>query len=536
MGTLAASADLHFKLFKDFPGYGGEPPFLFPPIIEPGSDVVTVRLSVAVAGGSVMRRAVLGWALGIFASVAIIAPGWGAESRVALVIGNGAYRNAVQLPNAARDAEAIAATLKTIGFDVVLGTDLDRERMTQRLSDFASRADGADVALFFYAGHGIQLDGRNLLVPIDADLKTELDAKVRTVEVDTVLQNTIGDAKVKLVLLDACRDNPFAKQIQASAPKSRSVTVSTGLAEMRPGSGTLIAFATGPGQVALDGEGSHSPFTRALLDNLARPDVEIRHTLAYVRAQVVEQTKEKQLPWENTNLTGFFYMNKSPDSGTPAGPAAGPANTAAPSAPAVGALNGSAMEMELWTSVKTSNSADEYRAYLEKFPNGTFADLARTRIASLSRGTPASTTTSAASAAAEPAAPNADPRTADATAATEDALGLDLNAWRAVQQHLGVHKVDGKVSEQTRKSLKTWQSAHSFPVTGFLNKAQYDAMVREPMPNTANAKESPKSAQTTRSSGSGSHSNGQRAQGIDPAVPAFIGGMVGGALSRRLPF
>lgn len=482
-----------------------------------------------------MRRAVLGWALGICATVVIAAPGWGAESRVALVIGNGAYRSAVQLPNAARDAEAIAATLKSIGFDVVLGTDLDRERMTQRLSDFASRADGADVALFFYAGHGIQLDGRNLLVPVDADLKTELDAKVRTVEVDTVLQNTIADAKVKLVLLDACRDNPFAKQIQASAPKSRSVTVSTGLAEMRPGSGTLIAFATGPGQVALDGEGSHSPFTRALLDNLTRPDVEIRHTLAYVRAQVVEQTKDKQLPWENTNLTGFFYMNKSADSGTPAGPAAGPANTATPSAPTVAALNGSAMEMELWTSVKTSNSPDEYRAYLEKFPNGTFADLARTRIASLSRGVPAGSTASAAPV-AEPAAPNSDPRTADATAATEDALGLDRNAWRAVQQHIGTHKVDGKVSEQTRKSLKAWQSAHSFPASGYLNKAQYDAMVREPMPSTASAKDSPKSSQTSRSSGSGSNSNGHRAQGLDPAVPAFIGGMVGGALGRRLPF
>lgn len=482
-----------------------------------------------------MRGAVLAWALGIFATVIATAPGWSAESRVALVIGNGAYRNAVQLPNAARDAEAIAATLKSIGFDVVLGTDLDRERMTQRLSDFASRADGADVALFYYAGHGIQLDGRNLLVPVDADLKSELDAKVRTVEVDTVLQNTIADAKVKLVLLDACRDNPFAKQIQASAPKSRSVTVSTGLAEMRPGSGTLIAFATGPGQVALDGEGSHSPFTRALLDNLTRPDVEIRHTLAYVRAQVVEQTKDKQLPWENTNLTGFFYMNKSTDAATPPGPAAGPANTAVPAPPAVGALNGSAMEMELWTSVKTSNSPDEYRAYLEKFPNGTFADLARTRIASLSRGTAATPAVSPPPG-AETVAPNADPRTADATQATEDALGLDRNAWRAVQQHIGAHKVDGKVSEQTRKNLKTWQSAHTFPVTGYLNKAQYDAMVREPMPSTAGAKDSSKSSQTSRSNGSGAHSGGQRAQGIDPAVPAFIGGMVGGALSRRLPF
>lgn len=494
-----------------------------------------------------MHRVVLGWALGLLTTLIIAIPmalpAGSAESRVALVIGNGAYRSAVQLPNAARDAEAIAATLKSIGFDVVLGTDLDRERMTQRLSDFAGRAQGADVALFFYAGHGIQLDGRNLLVPVDADLKSELDAKVRTVEVDTVLQSTIADAKVKLVLLDACRDNPFAKQIQASAPKSRSVTIGTGLAEMRPGSGTLIAFATGPGQVALDGEGSHSPFTRALLDNLARPDVEIRHTLAYVRAQVVEQTKDKQLPWENTNLTGFFYMNKSVESATPAepvaGPAAGPAMASA-AASAAAASRSSAMEMELWTSVKGSNSPDEYRAYLEKFPNGTFADLARTRIASLSRSAPAAPVTASAAPgapAAEPAAPGSDPRTAEATAATEDALGLDRDAWRAVQRHISSKKVDGKVSEQTRKNLKTWQSAHDFPATGYLNKAQHDVMVREPLPSTASAKDDSKSSRT-RSSGSGGSGSGSshRAQGMDPTIPAFIGGVVGGALGRRLPF
>ena len=164
----------------------------------------------------------------------------------------------------------MARLLRNVGFDVVEGANLTRDKMTEKLLDFGKKAEGADVAVFFYAGHGIAVNGTNYLLPVDADLKSEMDVKLgAAINVDLTLEQTMGDAKVKLVFLDACRDNPFAAKIR-SAKATRTVSVQTGLAEMKSGEGTLIAFATGPGQTALDGEaGTNSPFTRALLANIA---------------------------------------------------------------------------------------------------------------------------------------------------------------------------------------------------------------------------------------------------------------------------
>ncbi len=173
--------------------------------------------------------------------------------------------------------------------------------MTEKLLDIGKKAEGADVALFFYAGHGIAVNGINYLLPVDADLKSEMDVKLgAAINVDLTLEQTMGDAKVKLVFLDACRDNPFAAKIR-SAKATRSVNVQAGLAEMKSGEGTLIAFATGPGQTALDGEaGTNSPFTRALIANIASPGMEIQQAMTRVRAQVNEETGKNQLPWGHT--------------------------------------------------------------------------------------------------------------------------------------------------------------------------------------------------------------------------------------------
>src|SRR3979490_2211628 len=191
------------------------------------------------------------------------APPANAEKRVAFVVGNGTYKNVAALPNPPIDAKAMAAALRNVGFDVVEGSNLTRDKMTEKLLDFGKKTQGADVAVFFYAGHGIAIDGINYLLPVDADIKSEMDVKLGSaINIDVTLDQTMSDAKVKLVFLDACRDNPFTAKIKATA--TRSVNVQTGLAEMKSGEGTLIAFATGPGQTALDGqEGTHSPFTRA---------------------------------------------------------------------------------------------------------------------------------------------------------------------------------------------------------------------------------------------------------------------------------
>src|SRR5690349_5203613 len=260
-----------------------------------------------------------------------------ADKRVAFVVGNGAYKNVPGLPNPAVDARSMAKLLRNVGFEVVEGANLSRDKMTEKLLDFGKKAEGADVALFFYAGHGIAVNGTNYLLPVDADLKSEMDVKLgAAINIDLTLEQTMADAKVKLVFLDACRDNPFAAKIR-SAKATRSVSVASGLAEMKSGEGTLLAFATGPGQTALDGDvGNHSPFTRALLSNIAAPGVEIQQAMTKVRAQVNEETKKNQLPWGHTNLIGEVYLN--PQAETSDKPAASAdatvATTVASAAPA----------------------------------------------------------------------------------------------------------------------------------------------------------------------------------------------------------
>src|ERR1700750_1139770 len=243
-----------------------------------------------------------------------------ADRRVAFVVGNGAYKNVAQLPNPPIDAKAMAGVLRNVGFEVVEGTNLTRDTMTQKLLEFGKRAQGADVALFFYAGHGIAISGTNYLLPVDADIKSEMDVNLgAAINIDLTLDQTMSDAKVKLVFLDACRDNPFAAKIKSNSA-TRSVNVQTGLAEMKSGEGTLIAFATGPGQTALDGqEGTNSPFTRALISNITQPGIEIQQAMTKVRAQVNEETNKGQLPWGHTNLIGTVYLNGAP---APAAPGA----------------------------------------------------------------------------------------------------------------------------------------------------------------------------------------------------------------------
>jgi hypothetical protein len=390
-----------------------------------------------------------------------------ADKRVAFVVGNGAYKNVAPLPNPAVDAKSMAKVLRNVGFDVVEGTNLTRDKMTEKLLDFGKKAEGADVAVFFYAGHGIAVNGTNYLLPVDADLKSEMDVKLgAAINVDLTLEQTMSDAKVKLVFLDACRDNPFAAKIR-SAKATRSVSVQSGLAEMKSGEGTLIAFATGPGQTALDGEaGTNSPFTRALVANIAAPGVEIQQAMTKVRAQVNEETGKNQLPWGHTNLIGTVYLN--PMGAPPAGTDA--QNTPAPTGPV------SEVELEFWRSIKDSNKVEELNAYLQSYPNGQFKSLALSRIASLQDG-PSNTTRNLTT--------GIDPATftQDADQVSEDQVGLDKGQRRDVQRRLNGlgfdTRINGKFDEATRGVIKRWQAARNYPATGYLNQLQHKALLSE---------------------------------------------------------
>ncbi len=244
------------------------------------------------------------------------------EHRVALVIGNSAYKSAPELPNPRRDAQLIADALKNLRFDkVVLANDLSREAMIATLRNFASDADKADWAVIYYAGHGIEAGGINYMIPIDAKLVTDRDVQYEAVPLDQVMSATEGSKKLRLVLLDACRNNPFANRIKRTMA---SRAIGRGLAQVEPDVGTLVVFAAKDGQVALDGDGQHSPFAEAVAKNLPIPGVEINKFFRLVRDDVMDATARQQQPFVYGSVTGredFYFVRSAtvtPQSNTPA--------------------------------------------------------------------------------------------------------------------------------------------------------------------------------------------------------------------------
>ena len=245
---------------------------------------------------------------GVLAAVALAQPA-AAQKRVALVIGNAAYTHAGRLANPANDAADMAAALKGVGIDVILGVDLDRRGFDAKLREFSRAIADADAGILYYAGHGLQVGLRNYLVPTDAQLQGERDLEFETVALDFVMrQMEIGrEGKTNIVFLDACRDNPLARNL-ARAMGTRSVGVGRGLAEVQAGVGTFIAYATKPGEVALDGDGRNSPFTAALAKAVKAPGKNLTAVMVDVRKEVLTATRNRQVPWDHSALTGEFYF------------------------------------------------------------------------------------------------------------------------------------------------------------------------------------------------------------------------------------
>jgi len=235
--------------------------------------------------------------------------------RIALVIGNGSYLAADALTNPPNDARAVATVLRAIGFEVSEGIDLDRAGMDRFIREFLLRAVKARIALLFYAGHGAQIDGRNYLVPVDANFANIDAATSDMMEVNQILAGLDDQIRANIVVLDACRNIPLAQQTVPQAEgASRSVTF-RGLARVgqpgagaTAGAGTLIVFATAPGQIALDGDGANSPFSTALVRHISTPGLEVQQMLTRVRAEVVAATRNKQVPWSNSSLLGEVYL------------------------------------------------------------------------------------------------------------------------------------------------------------------------------------------------------------------------------------
>jgi hypothetical protein len=235
------------------------------------------------------------------AELAPIAPTEAAGTRIALVIGNSAYRSVPALTNPTRDANTVAAALRATGFKTVeLKSDLTREALNDALHSFAAEADRADWAMVYYARHRIEVNGSNYLIPVDAKLAMDRDVEFEAIPLDRVMNAVSGARKLRLVLLDACRDNPFANKMRRSIG-TRSI--SRGLATVEPEAGTLVVFAAKAGQVALDGD-ANSPFVTALTKRMMTPGLEIRRLFDYVRDDVLETTQRQQQPFSYGSLPG----------------------------------------------------------------------------------------------------------------------------------------------------------------------------------------------------------------------------------------
>jgi uncharacterized caspase-like protein len=286
-----------------------------------------------------------------------------AEKRVALVIGNSAYQKVAKLSNPANDAAAVAGMLKAAGFDLVESkSNLTAVDLRKTLRDFGSKARDADIAVVYYAGHGIELDGTNYLIPVDAALETDADVLDETLPLDRVLFAVEPAKQLRLVILDACRDNPFAKTMKRTIAAR---AIGRGLAKIEPASpNTMIAFAAKAGSTASDGDSKNSPFAAALVEHLPKPGLDLRRAFGFVRDEVLKNTGNKQEPSVFGSLGG---------DDVPLVPAKPVATTGPQADPQMAVRRDYELALQ-------AGAREAWEAFLRTYPDGFYADLAKVQM------------------------------------------------------------------------------------------------------------------------------------------------------------
>ena len=321
-----------------------------------------------------------------------------AERRLALVLGNSAY-GIGPLANPKNDAEDLAKALGRLGFEVSLQTDLTIARFDQVLDNFVQAAKGADLALFFYAGHGVQIDKRGYLVPVDLKGESESSALRELVAIQEVVSRIENAAKVSVIILDACRDSPLQERLRRVARDKDRAIAPKGLPPVPVvGSNTLIVYATVPGETASDGAGRNSPLTTAILKNIETPNLEVELMFKRVTADVLEITEGRQQPERLSRLQTEIVFLAPRDA---VKDVAKPVEITMAPQPNV--------EVEFWNSAREGGSIDSFNAYLSRYPDGAFAALARIRIQQLQRKTAALALPAARAPQPDPTAPAAEP-------------------------------------------------------------------------------------------------------------------------------
>ncbi len=305
-----------------------------------------------------------------------VAPGL-AEKRVALVIGNSAYRSVQHLQNPVNDAADMAAVLSSIGFNVKQLDDLDRVTMEEAIADFSTMAVRADIGLVFYAGHGIEVDRRNYLIPVDAKLATDRRVTFETVSLDYLLAALDGVKGVRIVLLDSCRNNPFSTSMKVT---SSSRSVGRGLSRVEAAKGTLISFSAKEGTIAADGQGRNSPYTAALLGIVKQPGLEIGLMFREVRDRVLAATNNEQEPFVSASLSSkTIYLV----------PPIGKAQPSPRPVPTPQLQLGPVAQA--WAATKDTTSAEVLRVFIERFKGSVYADLAAARLHEIDKQATAAT-------------------------------------------------------------------------------------------------------------------------------------------------
>jgi hypothetical protein len=300
----------------------------------------------------------------------------GGEKRIALVMGNGNYKES-PLRNPVNDARAMATALQGLGFEVIKRENAGQRDMNQAITEFSNKLlVSGGVGLFYYAGHGMQVKGRNYLLPVDAEIKSEIAVRNEAIDVDQILEGMASaNNPLNVVILDACRNNPFERRFRGAAG---------GLAQIDAPKGALIAYATAPGKVAADGDGANGLYTAEVLRAISEPNLRIEEVFKRVRSRVSAATNDLQVPWEASSLVGDFYFRIVADD--------------------------TAFELAFWQSIQSSSDPRDFQSYLEQFPRGRFAGLARNRLGSAAAAAPApapppSPSPSAPAGATRPAAP-----------------------------------------------------------------------------------------------------------------------------------
>lgn len=407
-----------------------------------------------------------------------------ADARVALVIGNGAYTDMGSLRNPTNDAKLMANTLKKLGFDVTLALDVDQKEMRRRIRDFGAALIAGGIhttGLFYYAGHGVQVDGENFLVPIGADIKTEGDVSIEAVSANTVLAqmqygNTDG---VNLIFLDACRNNPLSRGFRAGT---------RGLARLDAPRGSFVGYSTAPGDVSVDGEGANSPYALALSAEIQKPGEAIEEVHRAVRLQVLDATNKQQTPWDSSSLTATVTLAGTARQAAAVTPAPAPAPATVPVPSDMTPLQKA--DLAYWESIQDSSDPALFNDYLKQFPRGMYVMPARAKLSALTGV--ASATPSPAPAVVETAsaAPMADDNIVPMTGAYLATKSANIRAEpNAKAKILGKLKAEESVTVTGRSADAEWLQVATGDASGYVSakllKVDQSVAMRTPEPAPA---------------------------------------------------